>query len=107
MIYIHQILEKVQWYLYNDTNGIYETKYELEIMNQLDKIVEILKEQNDEKWFDWMNKISYKENLIRELRVKCFQNIEFDDNEYLIVFNNGVYDLYTSNFRKGTMVFIQ
>ena len=90
------------WYLYNNKSGIYETKHDLEIMNQMEKIViQISEEGNTEEWFNWINKVSYKENLLRELKIKCFQRVDMDSKEFLLGFENGVLDLQTGEFRKG------
>lgn len=96
--------EAGEWYKYNSGPGIYEGMLEIEVINEIDKIVEELREGGEkEEWFDWINKISYKENLLRELRAKCFKRVEFDSNDYLIGFKNGLYDLENSSFRKGTI----
>jgi putative DNA primase/helicase len=94
--------ERGDWYKYKSGPGMYEKMLEIEVINQVDKIVGELREAGEkEEWFDWMNKISYKENLLRELRAKCFKRVELDGNDDLIGFRNGVYDLKSDAFRKG------
>lgn len=91
-----------EWYKYNTTNGIYEKLLDIEVINEIDRIVMDMKDNSlSEEWFDWINKISYKENLIRELKAKCFKRVVFDDKRYLLGFKNGVLDLESNTFRIG------
>jgi len=94
--------ESGEWYKYNTTNGIYEKLLDIEVINEIDRIVmEMRGDSLSEEWFDWINKISYKENLIRELKAKCFKRVVFDDKRYLLGFKNGVLDLESNTFRIG------
>jgi P4 family phage/plasmid primase-like protien len=94
--------ENYEWYIYNEKNGIYEKNVEIEILNKIEKIVEELKVEDETiEWYDWFNKISYKENVIKELKSKFFKKVKFDNNDFLLGFENGVYDLNTFEFRKG------
>jgi phage/plasmid-associated DNA primase len=91
-----------EWFLYNETSGIFEKKNELEIMAEMENVVEQMsKEGFTEEWYDWINKVNYKENLIKELKIKCFKRVELDDNDFLLGFENGVLDLSNGIFRKG------
>lgn len=90
------------WYLYNNKSGIYETKHDLEIMNLMERIVGNISDQgNTEEWFNWINKVGYKENLLKELKIKCFKRVDMDSHEFILGFENGVLDLQTGEFRKG------
>ena len=91
-----------KWYLYNETSGIYENKNDLEVMNEMENVVSLMLEEGyEEEWFNWVNKINYKENLIKELKVKCFKRVALDNCDFLLGFEEGVYDLQTGTFRKG------
>jgi len=91
-----------KWYLYNETSGIYENKNDLEVMNEMENVVSLMLEEGyEEEWFNWVNKINYKENLIKELKVKCFKRVALDNCDFLLGFENGVYDLTSNTFRKG------
>lgn len=90
------------WYFYNTDNGLYEKKKEVQVIQILNEIVDTLRQNGeDEKWLGWMNKISYKENLMRELKSTCYKDVDFDEDGYLLGFENGVFDLRTDEFRKG------
>lgn len=91
-----------KWYLYNECSGIYENKNDLEIMNEMEDVVNVMsREGYEEEWFNWVNKINYKENLIKELKVKCFKRVALDNCDFLLGFEEGVYDLQKGTFRKG------
>ena len=87
------------WYKYDTDTGLYILYYKEQIINLIDKLG---KDFEDEEFSGWINKISYKETLLRELEAKCFKVIDFDNNPNLLGFKNGVYDLQTNTFRKAT-----
>ncbi len=91
------------WYLYNIISGIYEKKAEEIIRLEIDKLVNEMKEveENNEDWINWMQKIGYKDNIIKELKIYCYNEEKLDDREYLLGFENGVYDLEKNIFRKA------
>jgi P4 family phage/plasmid primase-like protien len=71
-------------------------------MMEMERVVEQMSEEGfTEEWFNWIHKVNYKENLLKELKIKCFRRVELDDNDFLIGFDNGVYDLKSGTFRKG------
>uniref|UniRef100_A0A6C0DZ83 SF3 helicase domain-containing protein n=1 Tax=viral metagenome TaxID=1070528 RepID=A0A6C0DZ83_9ZZZZ len=91
-----------KWYLYNDTSGIYENKIDLEIMNEMERVVQTMSDEGfEEEWFNWIHKVNYKENLLKEMKIKCFKRVELDDDDYLLGFEEGVLDLRTCEFRRG------
>lgn len=103
----NKIKEKVElvffnkeWFKYEEYNGIYIPYYREQVINLIDSIGESFAYENDE-WLSWIQKISYKETLIRELESKCFKIIHFDDNPFILGFKNGVFDLKSNTFRKG------
>ncbi len=97
------IINNGQWYLYNIYNGLYEKKAEECIRLEIDNLVEELKHNDDyEDWINWMQKIGYKDNIIKELKIYCYNEERLDDKEYLLGFNNGVLDLRDNVFRKGS-----
>lgn len=102
--YINLIYTDKKWYLYNKESGIYEIKDELEIQAMMETIVEQMKDEDLENdWYNWIDKVNYKDNLLRELRIKCYKRIDLDSNEFLLGFENGVLDLNTNTFRKGSI----
>lgn len=91
-----------KWYLYNEKSGIYENKNDFEIMNEMEEVVNIMsKEGYEEEWFNWIHKVNYKENLLKELKIKCFKRVDLDNNDFLLGFERGIYDLNSGIFRKG------
>lgn len=90
-----------KWFLYNEQSGIYENKNDLEIMNEMENVIEQMKSTINEEWFNWIDKVNYKENLLKELKIKCFKRLELDNDDFLLGFSNGVLDLNTNIFRKG------
>lgn len=93
-----------KWYLYNESSGIYESKIDLEVMNEMEAVVQTMSDDGyEEEWFNWINKVNYKENLLKELKIKCFKRVDLDDNDYILGFDTGVLDLRTGNFRKGEL----
>ena len=42
----------------------------------------------------------YRENILKELKIACTKRVDLDNNEYLLGFENGVYDLKNRKFRK-------
>ena len=92
--------EDKYWLMYNDVNGIYENIIEAKVMNLLSNLIK--EHENELEWFMWLKNITYKEQLIRELKNKCdCSDIKMDYNKYLLGFLNGVYDLERSEFRIG------
>ncbi len=91
------------WYLYNNSNGIYEKKAEELIREEIDELVINMKEndENNEEWFKWMQKFGYKDIIFKEFRIKCYNEEKLDDREYLLGFENGVLDLENNIFRNG------
>jgi P4 family phage/plasmid primase-like protien len=91
-----------KWFLYNNNSGIYENKVDLEILNEMEKVVESMTEDGfEEEWFSWVHKVNYKENLLKELKIKSFKRVELDDDDFLLGFEDGVLDLKKGEFRKG------
>jgi P4 family phage/plasmid primase-like protien len=91
------------WYQFNFESGIYEKKDELFIIKQFGEIIIKLNcDGQTEEWFKWMDHINYNKNLIEEFKVQCYSDKILDSNEFLLGFNNGVYDLTLGTFRKGT-----
>ena len=100
--YKNLIYQNKAWFLYNDTNGIYEKKDDLDIIKEISLLVKSLSDDNiNYNWFEWIKKINYKKNLIEELKAECKLNSMLDNNPYLLGFPNGVLDLHTKTFRKG------
>lgn len=96
------IYKDKQWYILNDSSGIYEHKDDLQIINEFETIVNLLLDENlTYGWFDWLNKIHYKKSLLEELKAKCFIDTELNTNPFLLGFPNGVLNLETSEFRLG------
>ena len=91
------------WYIFNEASGIYEKSDDLEIQMHFCDIIEDRRDNNEkEEWFIWLKNIAYKKSLLEEMKVQCFSKEPLDDNEFLLGFKNGVYDLNTSTFRRGT-----
>ena len=92
-----------KWYLYNEESGIYENKSDGFVLGLIKTIANKMKENDiEEDWHNWINKVGYKENLLRELKIECLkENIKLDDNKFLLGFPNGVVDLKTNIFRRG------
>jgi P4 family phage/plasmid primase-like protien len=100
--YIHIIYQNKIWYIFNESNGIYEVKDDNDIIKEISNIVESLTNDNIfYNWFDWINKINYKKNLLEELKAECKLNNMLDNNPYLLGFPNGILELETKIFRKG------
>lgn len=105
--YKNLIYTEKKWYLYNEDSGIYETKDDLDILELIEEVAEYMKNDNIEAdWHSWIGKVSYKENLVRELKAKSSKifktkNIKLDSDNFLLGFDNGVLDLNTEIFRKG------
>ncbi len=97
------IFNNGSWYLYNNDSGIYEKKAEELIRLEIDNLVNEMKdlEENNEDWINWMQKIGYKDNIVKELKIYCYNEEKLDDREYLLGFENGVLDLENNIFRKG------
>ena len=96
------IFKDKKFYLYNNISGIYEPKDDLQIIKEIKHTVDYLVSEGQYfGWFEWINKINYKENLIKELRAECFIEHDIDSNPFLLGFPNGVLDLQTNEFRKG------
>ena len=96
------IFNNKRWFVYDNKSGIYVKRDRLEIIKIVDDVVNNLRdigENND--WFSWTDKIAYKKSLLEELEVQCFTKNTLDDNPHLLGFSNGVYDLYTGEFRRG------
>jgi P4 family phage/plasmid primase-like protien len=93
-----------RWIVYNETNGIYSMKTDNNIIKKIDDTVEESKENGEkEMFFEWTQKIEYKNQLLKEIKTKCEfpEHIEIDNFYDLVGFQNGVYDLNTMEFRKG------
>jgi phage/plasmid-associated DNA primase len=91
-----------KWFKYNITNGIYDIYTDLDIVNEIEDVTCKLKNQGaHEKWFNWISKITYIKVLIEHLKSKSKKRVEYDQNQFLLGFKNGVYDLETSEFRIG------
>jgi P4 family phage/plasmid primase-like protien len=91
-----------KWYLYNAESGIYENKIDIEVMMEMERVVEVMSQEGfTEEWFNWIHKVNYKENLLKEMKIKCFKRVELDDDDYLLGFEEGVLDLRTGVFRRG------
>ena len=91
-----------RWYLYNEESGIYENKIDIEVMMEMERVVARMSEEGfEEEWFNWIHKVNYKENLLKEMKIKCFKRVELDDDDYLLGFDGGVLDLRTGEFRRG------
>lgn len=96
------------WYIFDDFTGIYNVTDC--ILGVVCDVVDKMKEECQrhvlpkgeccEEWTIWKS-ITYRKDLIRELRPQCLVNVEFDTNPYLLGFPGGVYDLQTGVFRKG------
>lgn len=96
------IFSNNKFYLFNSDNGIYEYKHDYTMIQILNKYINTLKD-DDYEFIKWFNKINYKENLIKELKTFTHidTNIPLDSDQFLIGYNNGVFDLKTLSFRKG------
>jgi P4 family phage/plasmid primase-like protien len=98
-------IDKNIWYVYNDTNGLYEQKTDNFIGKKINKLISELKTNNNEEdWIPWIDKLNYKKNIIDELKMENeLQDKEdiFDQNPYLLGFNSGVLDLKTKEHRKA------
>lgn len=96
------IFSNNKFYLFNSDNGIYEYKHDYTMIQILNKYINTLKD-DDYEFIKWFNKINYKENLIKELKTFTHidTNIPLDYDQFLIGYNNGVFDLKTLSFRKG------
>lgn len=93
-----------RWYLYNEESGIYENKIDIEVMMEMERVVEQMSQEGfEEEWFNWIHKVNYKENLLKEMKIKCFKRVELDDDDYLLGFEGGVLDLRTGEFRRGAV----
>ena len=88
------------WFKYNSLSGIYEKNTDANITKEIRDIAKNLKE-NNEKWLEWISKISYTKLLIEDIKTNCERNVEYDKHKFLIGFENGVYDLQHSCFRIG------
>ena len=97
--------EDKKWYLYNTESGIYENKNDLSILALMKFTASKMKENDiEEDWHNWINKVNYKDNLLRELKIECFkEDIKLDSNNFLLGFPNGVLNLENGNFRKGNI----
>ena len=87
------------WYIFDDLTGIYNVTDC--ILGVVCDVVDKMKAECYEEWTIWINNITYRKNLIRELRPQCLVNVEFDTNPYLLGFPGGVCDLQKGVFRKG------
>lgn len=84
------------------TTGFYNEIIQEQVINKIDYEIELMKDSDyEEEWFLWLNKINYKENLIKELKCKCLFDIEFDNVEHLFGFQDGVYNINTKEFGPG------
>jgi P4 family phage/plasmid primase-like protien len=90
------------WYIYNNENGIYEKQErDIDFSKTIYKCIDNMLENNiNNEWFNWVKKISYTEQLIKQCKVLC-NHEELDANPFLLGFKNGVYDLSTDTFDKG------
>ncbi len=97
------IYDENNWYVYNNSNGLYDKKIDLEIINEIEHLVENNKNNDfDEEWCIWINNISYREKILKELKVKCYnKKIIFDNKPNILGFENGVFDLDTYSFKIG------
>ncbi len=103
LIYVEKIENKGLWYKYNENNGIYEHLLPIYVKNEVDKIVSKLEKSEENLWIKWLNKYSYSEQLLKELK-RIFlvdMNFEFDKKEYLFGFKDGVLDLRDMSFDIG------
>ena len=89
------------WYMYNEINGIYDHKNDIQIIKEIGILVESLNKTEYQNWFEWIKKINYKKNLLEELKSECYFEDKIDNNIYLLGFQNGVLELKTKNLRKG------
>jgi P4 family phage/plasmid primase-like protien len=92
------------WYQFNESTGIYEKQDELVILKTFDNIINNIKQNGEsEEWFVWLEHINYQKNLLEEFKKQCFSTELLDSNNFLLGFNNGVFDLQTNTFRKGAI----
>jgi P4 family phage/plasmid primase-like protien len=92
------------WYVFNETNGIYERRA-TEYISNLITVIRDEQNSDENEWHNWINKVSYRNMLVSELKTQCIKeigiDIEFDSHEHLLGFPNGVLDLNTFEFRPG------
>ncbi len=100
IIYIEKVENKGNWYKYNkEKNGIYEPILPIDVKIEIDNVIS--NEEFDTVWVKWLNKASYQEQLIKDLKKVCYTKIEFDNKEYLLGFKDGVLDLRNMSFSIG------
>ena len=90
------------WYVYNNVNGLYERQErDIDFCKTIYKCIDSMaKDDINNEWFNWIKKISYTEQLVKQFKTLCTHE-ELDTNPFLLGFNNGVYDLHSGTFRIG------
>lgn len=102
--YINIIYLKDNWFVYNESNGIYEYNNKHEMISIINDTALKIQDQGQQlTWLKWTRHITYKEQLLKELMAQCHckKNISFDSFQHLLGFPNGVLDLNSMEFRKG------
>lgn len=105
------IYSENRWYMFNEKTGIWKEDI-VGVLPNVNKAMielgnEILKSKiEDEKYKDRalskINQVSSRKNIIDDCRrLLLVENNKFNNNPFVVPFDNGVFDLKTGIFRKG------